>query len=326
MHALGSRTEVYRFSSDDVSPRDRVAVLREVLCRVHLRAEFETVSEVPPRYALQQFACGPTRLLFADANAFALARTEEFVKDGDGDFRFVFSADTPFEFVTESGTERMNAGETMLVFNGVPGTARYLAASRYSTMRIGHRYLLDVVPGLKLQPMWRLPPQSWRTRLLIRYLDHLIQILPSDDRALDECVGRQLIDLVALALSPNRETEERTGPSATRAARLASIRTDILANLSQLRLSAKTVAHRHGVSDRYVHRLFEETGETFGRFVERERMRRALTLLTNPDRAAMRIGDVALAVGYGEHSTFNRAFRRCFGDTPRGMRRGRGSP
>src|SRR5215472_17637392 len=117
MHAPGSESGFYRFSSDDVSPQDRVAVLREVLCRVHLRADFQTVSEVPPRYALQQFACGPTRLLFADAHAFALARTEEFIKDGDGDFRFVFSADTPFEFVSEGATERMNAGEAMLVFN-----------------------------------------------------------------------------------------------------------------------------------------------------------------------------------------------------------------
>jgi AraC-like DNA-binding protein len=192
-------------------------------------------------------------------------------------------------------------------------------------MRIGHRHLLGVVPGLKLRPMWRLSPESWRTQLLLRYLDHLKLMLPSDDRALDECVGRHLIDLVALALSPSRDTEERTGPAATRAARLASIRADILANLAQVRLSAKTMACRHGVSDRYIHLLFEETGETFGRFVERERMKCALTLLTNPDRAAMRISDIALAVGYCEHSTFNRAFRRCFGDTPRGVRRRHGS-
>jgi AraC-like DNA-binding protein len=325
MHAAGSKTGVYRFSSVDISPQDRVAVLREVLCRVHLRADFETVGEVPPRYALQQFACGPTRLLFADADAFALARTAEFVKDGDGDFRFVFSADTPFEFASERATERMNAGEAMLVFNGATGTARYLESSRYSTMRIGHRHLLDVVPGLRLQPMWRLSPASWRTRLLLHYLEHLSQILPADDCALGECVGRHLIDLVALALSPGRDTAERTGSGATRAARLASIRADILANLSQMRLSAKTIARRHGVTDRYVHLLFEETGETFGRFVERERMKRALTLLTNSDKAAMRISDIAVAVGYAEHSTFNRAFRRCFGDTPRGVRRSRGS-
>jgi len=51
-------------------------------------------------------------------------------------------------------------------------------------------------------------------------------------------------------------------------------------------------------------------------------MKRAQALLTNPDNARMRISDIALAVGYGEHSTFNRAFRRCFGDTPRSLRRG----
>ena len=37
-----------------------------------------------------------------------------------------------------------------------------------------------------------------------------------------------------------------------------------------------------------------------------------------------RIGDLAIHVGFAEHSTFNRAFRRRFGDTPTGVRRIRG--
>jgi AraC-like DNA-binding protein len=74
------------------------------------------------------------------------------------------------------------------------------------------------------------------------------------------------------------------------------------------------------VTDRYIHRLFEETGETFGTFVERERTKRAFVLLTDPTKPQMRIGDIAHAVGYDDHSTFNRAVRRCFGDSARAVR------
>ena len=98
------------------------------------------------------------------------------------------------------------------------------------------------------------------------------------------------------------------------------IRADVLARLSEARLSAKTVAKRHGLTDRYVHMLFEETGQTFSRFVEEERLKRAFALLTDPTRPSMRIGEIASQVGYSEHSVFTRAFRRRFGDTPGNVR------
>jgi transcriptional regulator GlxA family with amidase domain len=98
------------------------------------------------------------------------------------------------------------------------------------------------------------------------------------------------------------------------AARLATIRADVLANLAGARLAAKTVGRRHGVSDRYVHMLFAETGQSFGRFVEEERLKRAFALLTHPTRAVRKIGEIASTVGFPEPSMFSRAFRRRFGD------------
>jgi AraC-like DNA-binding protein len=71
------------------------------------------------------------------------------------------------------------------------------------------------------------------------------------------------------------ETRERAKGGALRAVRLATIRADVLANLSEGRLSAETIGKRHELSERYVHLLFEETGQTFSRFVEEERLKRA---------------------------------------------------
>ena len=139
---------------------------------------------------------------------------------------------------------------------------------------------------------------------------------PSGDPMLVHHVSRHLIDLVALVIGPTAETRERAMGGAVRSARLAAIRADVLANLNEIRLSAKRIAIRHGVSDRYVHLLFEESGQTFGQFVEEQRLKRALALLTDPAQAGKRIGAIAIEVGFPEHSTFNRAFRRYFGDTP----------
>jgi transcriptional regulator GlxA family with amidase domain len=47
---------------------------------------------------------------------------------------------------------------------------------------------------------------------------------------------------------------------------------------------------------------------------ERERLARAFVLLTEPANTGLKIGDIAMRVGFVEHSTFNRTFRRRSGD------------
>jgi transcriptional regulator GlxA family with amidase domain len=179
------------------------------------------------------------------------------------------------------------------------------------------------MPGLEDRPIRRTRAASGALNLLLAYAELLRQQGPTRDAALAEEVADHLTDLVALALRPTGDAPLPASNGGVRAARLAAIRADVLANLGQIGLSARTIARRHGVTDRYVHMLFEETGQTFGRFVEEERLKRALALLTDPERARQRIGDIACAVGFAEHSSFDRAFRRRFGDTPGGMRRRR---
>jgi AraC-like DNA-binding protein len=320
MDANGVEAGLFQFSTDDIRPEDRDAVVHEVLCRMYLRASFLSLNdESSGRVSVRKFNCGSVSLLYSESDAFGLARGREFLSDGDADFRLVLNHAAPFEYESGSHLARMEPGEAMVAFNGEVGTARHFGPTRCSTIRIGHQLLLDAAPGLELQPVWRIEPGSPRLRLLTSYLECLRRQWPSNDRPLDSSVERHLIQLVALALNPHRETQ-LAGARSVRAARLATIRADVMTNLGQERLSARTIARRHGVTDRYVHRLFEETGETFGAFVERTRMERAFALLTNSANAGMRISEIALSVGYGEHSTFNRAFRRRFGDTPRAVR------
>jgi AraC-like DNA-binding protein len=162
-----------------------------------------------------------------------------------------------------------------------------------------------------------IPCDSEAVRLLVGYA----AILRDDGMAsepLQTAAASHVYDLIALALGDARDAKHSQG--SMRAARLAAIRADALANLAQVRLSPRLIARRHNVSERYVHLLFAETGETFGEFVAAARLARARELLLDPAHAASRIGDVAERVGYGDVSTFNRAFRRVYGATPSDVR------
>ncbi len=97
---------------------------------------------------------------------------------------------------------------------------------------------------------------------------------------------------------------------------------DVLANLSDPRLSAKQVGVRLGISERTIYLLFERNGVSFAAFVTGERLKRATAMLLDPACKALRIGDIALAAGFGDLTTFNRSFCRLCGRTPSSVRQG----
>lgn len=84
-------------------------------------------------------------------------------------------------------------------------------------------------------------------------------------------------------------------------------------------LSLGSLSHRLGENEHYVSQVLnQELGTTFYELVSSTRIEHAKRLLIeDPDRNVL---DVALAVGFNAKSTFNSAFRRCTGMTPREFR------
>ena len=81
------------------------------------------------------------------------------------------------------------------------------------------------------------------------------------------------------------------------------------------------VAARHGITPRYLHRLFERAGLTCSQFVLQERLARARRMLRDPCFAHLGVSTIAYEVGFADLSYFNRTFRRRYGMTPREARR-----
>jgi AraC family transcriptional regulator len=84
------------------------------------------------------------------------------------------------------------------------------------------------------------------------------------------------------------------------------------------------LAERFGYSPFHFHRIFTKgVGETPKAHVARLRLEKAL-LLVAVTRATFL--DIALAVGFENHETFTRAFKRQFGVTPRALRSNASNP
>jgi AraC-like DNA-binding protein len=316
--------EPFRFSTDDAPLQDRATLLREVVGRIYTRLDLGPLGEAPVRMAIERHPWASASLLFCEVNPLSSVRTPELIRDADGDFRFIVRVDgTQYQFVAEGVDEVMNGRDGALLFNGAATTINLPKPCAITAIRMRRDVLAAAARGLEDRPIRRVESMSAPLQLLDSYIGVLRKQGPTTDPVLAHQVGTHLVDLVALALGPTEETRVRAITGATRAARLATIRADVLTNLAEVNLTAIAISRRHGVSDRYVHLLFEETGQTFSRFVEEERLKRAFALLRDPARGVKRISEIAAEVGFAELSTFDRAFRRRFGDTPTGVRRGR---
>jgi AraC-like DNA-binding protein len=125
-------------------------------------------------------------------------------------------------------------------------------------------------------------------------------------------------DLLAVALGPTRDAAEQAKTRGLPAARLQAIKDDIAYNLCRSDLSVHSVAARHNVSARYVHKLFEESGCTFTQFVMEQRLAAAHKALLARSNAP--ILSIAYGLGFNDVSYFNRSFRQRFGCTPSDVR------
>jgi AraC-like DNA-binding protein len=145
---------------------------------------------------------------------------------------------------------------------------------------------------------------------------------PASYRGLAEHdVGNALIDLTRAAIV--ERTADQHAPPSSAALLRARILRFVDENLHEPDLSPLRVAQAHGISTRYLHRVFAEAGETYGGCLRQRRLRAAARELRAPYTRNRTIEAVASTCGFRNPAHFSRLFRDAYGVTPRQWRQAR---
>ena len=192
--------------------------------------------------------------------------------------------------------------------------------ARVMTLTLSRRLLASLMPNVGYFITTPIPADLQAMRLLLRYLGALDAEDTIASPELRHVIAASVHDLVALALGAGREAGQLAGQRGVRAARLAAIKQDILSNISDPRLSVGTVAERQGLTPRYIHLLFEAAGVSFTEYVIDLRLADAHRRLGDQRFLHQPISAIAMQVGFGDLSYFNRTFRRRYGVTPSDVR------
>lgn len=128
-------------------------------------------------------------------------------------------------------------------------------------------------------------------------------------------LANSLLDLIALAIP------ETTGSRAHRSDQMINkIHEFIEQHLCDESLTPERIAEAHGISVRYLNRLFQRECTSTAKWMRLRRLERCRDDLENSELATLSISEIAFKNGFTDISTFNRAFRKQYATAPRSLR------
>ncbi len=151
-----------------------------------------------------------------------------------------------------------------------------------------------------------------------------LEAVSSQFPILDEGVANKvcdnLLDMVSTACG-SAASGSISVPPPRHLEMLQRIQRFVEAHLCEEALSPAIIAEEHGISVRYLSKLFEQEGLSVSRWIWTERLERCRTLLEDPLQTHRYVSDIAYGCGFNNVSHFNRTFKDQFGCSPGTYRR-----
>ena len=224
--------------------------------------------------------------------------------------------------VSQFGNEAtIGVGSACVLTSTDPSTSTLHSPGSFITVALSRAVIAAMVPEFSATLGQSVPAGNEALGLLTRYLN-LLQA--SGDLASPELahkVSNHITDLAALAIGARGDIAEAARQRSMKDVRLSAIRSDIALALGRHDLSAGMIAASHGISQRYLRRLFEREGTSFSEFVLAERLAKSYRMLVDRRYDQLNITQIAYEAGFSDLSYFNRTFRRVHGATPSDVRK-----
>jgi AraC-like DNA-binding protein len=308
-----------RFSTDELSDRDRISVWRELWGRSVFGAEIEPEPDVPFHLDVTVRSLPGVVLLSSFASPGRLLRTPALVADGIDSVGLVLSSSGAV--VSQFGREiTVSAGSASAMATADPSTLSWQSSAYVRGILMPRAALSPLVANLDDALLQPIPHHTEALQYLLSYVQLLEERRPPLKPDVARLAATHVGDLVALALGATRDAAFLAANRGLRAARLEAIKHCIARNSDDHGLTIHSVAAQFHMTPRSLQRLFEADGTTFSLFMLDQRLARAHRLLGDPRYAGWTVSAIAFEVGFGDLAYFNRCFRRRFGGSPTELR------
>ncbi|MEJ8570848.1 helix-turn-helix domain-containing protein [Microbaculum marinum] len=223
-----------------------------------------------------------------------------------------------------SGTERVRQGETaatlgsgdMLLWDAARPLAFEVAGPLHKiTVLIPRERLARACSGDRFEGTRPLNGHAGLGALVaghVTALGRFAHEIPAGDVPL---ASDLIVDLLGRLLAPT-EMPAAAGDLMSRVLRIVEAR------LEDPDLSPTTIAAAVGVTPRYLHMAFADSGRTLSTHIRLRRTERMRRDLTDPRMAHLSITDIAMRWGFADSAHASRTFRKAYGMSPSAFRAG----
>lgn len=291
---------------------------REVVWQAFTPVALRRPDEGPFRGTVTAWSVGPLGVSMITSERQTVVRGPAEIARRPGDVFFLNLPLGPGSSAAQGGrAAHLAAGDFTIVDSASPFELGFTGPFRQISLMLPHELLSPLLAAPGQATAVRVPGDAGVGAVAAAAIQALVRGGGTLDREAARALASRLADLVALAAGG----VVAPPPSATRALLLQAAQDEVERSLEDPELSPVTVAARIGISVRYLHRLFADTGSSFGRWVLTRRLERCLRDLQDPARRHWTIGEIAVQHGFADPGYFSRAFKARYGMTPRQARR-----
>ena len=231
-------------------------------------------------------------------------------------------------------------GQAQLIYDNQcidlePGDIAYGPCRTKATMRfpVDFQILHVRIPRLTLSPRVLAPLLLKIGRLSARSgIDHIFAgMLRALAKTLEDITSWQLrpvelavTEFLIASLGGEKRVFGLGGATGARTSHLHRICQSIETMLSDPDLHLNSVAQEHGVSTRYLQKLFTGAGMSFSQYLRNRRLERCRADLTSPLHSQLSISEICFRWGFNGSAHFSRVFRDKYKLSPREYRRNNG--
>jgi AraC-like DNA-binding protein len=298
------------WSTADVEPRHALAYWVDTICKSFLEIDIDSPTRHQFRARLDQSQLGPATLHLVEADTQTIKRTRSGIaRSRYGGFFLLQLRAGQLQFEQYGRESCIEVGDSVLIDCSAPYRLECKNTTRSVALRFSRDWLQNWIPSpenLVGQPLRSASGWSHALSAALATLDakDMEFALP------DGVVAEQIAALLALAAGPE------THASSSSEKLLNRIRRTLRERCHETGLTPQTVADAHGISKRYLHHLFAQSGSTFGAQLMDMRLECAQRLLSDARYAALSVSEIATRCGFLEPSHFARRFRRAHGAGP----------
>ena len=264
---------------------------------------------------------GDVTVLEVTADGHGVKRNRSEVSRSHGEYCSIKILHSGYGEIEQDGrTTTFKSGDIITFDNTYP--YRISCFDRFSfTFFVVPKFL--VLPHMvnpKFMRAGRIPADSSLSPLLRTYINELLQLKEDKQDFYSASLTETLCGLISVALDPDSANLESNEKSINKM-RFLVLSEFVRTHLSDPELTPKSAALASGISVRYLHKLFEPHGVTFGRWVLKQRLARCREQIADPRFQEKKLSLISYNWGFNNLSYFIRAFRAEYGMSPRDYRK-----